>query len=169
VSRARGRGEFALLVCGPVVALLAIYIVAVGLPAPECGEGGGATPGEMTTFWILVAVASLAGILAAAARLSALGRRGLLSGRHLVGVLAVLLAGGVVVLGWGWVAVAGALIASGGVVAVASFLALLLAWLLGRGVDQVGVLLPVYLLSVAFFCYPAIAILVAVSQAGLGC
>jgi hypothetical protein len=169
VSRGRGRGELALWVGAPVLAFIAIYIVATGLPSPECGEGGGATTGEMTRFWILVGVASLAGAIAAVVRLSVLGSRGLLSSRHLLGALAILLAAGVVVLVWGWVALAGALVACGGVIALASFFALVVAWLTGRSVDQVGVLLPVYLLSAAILCYPAIVILVVVAQSGLAC
>jgi hypothetical protein len=169
MSRGRERGELALWVGVPILAFVAIYTVGTGLPSPECGEGGGATTGEMRRFWILVAAASLAGVTAAAVRLAALGRRGLLSAWHLLGVLAILLVAGVVVLIWGWVALAGALIACGGVIAVACFVALTVAWVLGRSVDQVGVLLPVYLLSAAILCYPAIVILIVAAQSGLGC
>ena len=169
MGRVRGRGELALWIGTPILAFVVVYNVAGALPAPECGEGGGATGGEMTFFWILVAAAMATGVIAAVARLSALGRRGLLGGWHAFGALAIILAAGVVVLVWGWTPLAAVLVVAGGALTAGSLLALLVAWGLGRSVDQVGVLLPVYLLGAAILCFPAVAVLVAISQSGLAC
>lgn len=169
MGRVKGRGELALWIGIPILAFVVVFNVGDGLPSPECGEGGGATSGEVSLFEILVAVATFAGVVAAALRLSVLGRRGLLSSRHLIGLTAILLAAGLVVLVWGWTALGGALIVSGGVITAASLVALVLAWVLSRDVDQVGVLLPVYLLGSALLCYPALLILAVIDQSGLAC
>jgi hypothetical protein len=47
--------------------------------------------------------------------------------------------------------------------------ALLVAWALGRSVEEVGVLLPVYLVGAALFCYPTLLLLVEIGQGGLAC
>jgi hypothetical protein len=65
-SEGRGRARLWLWIVGPLLGVIVIWSVAVGLPTPECGEGGGASSLELTLFSILTAAATLACLGAAA-------------------------------------------------------------------------------------------------------
>jgi hypothetical protein len=65
------------------VVLAVIYHLAVELPKPECGEGGGASSLEMTLFTILVAVVAIGCLSGAVVSLRS-GWRRADSGRHWV-------------------------------------------------------------------------------------
>ena len=46
---------------------------------------------------------------------------------------------------------------------------LLLGWARGRRPDEVGMLLPVYLIGLGLFAYPFIALIATLSNSGIGC
>jgi hypothetical protein len=174
-SRTSGQTGLAALVSGPIVVLVGLLLFSGQLPGVECGEGGGASSLELTAFYVLCGFATLACLIAATARLAALWRgRGEGPGARLRSRLAValppLFIAAIVVL-----ALAGvdSLVAAGfvaGAVATGVALAILVfAWAQGRSVEDVGVLVPVYLLGAGLVCYPALLVLVAVGQSGSGC
>jgi hypothetical protein len=87
LSRFRGGAGPWLWIFGPLLGLIVIWTVAVGLPQPECGEGGGASSLELTLFSILVAAVTLACVFGAAFNLRRGLRRPELGGRRTSRVL----------------------------------------------------------------------------------
>jgi hypothetical protein len=153
--------------------LVVLFFAATDLPGPECGEGGGASSLELGIFLGLTALLAGLGVAAAVIRLAALWRR--LDSRRLparawLALPPTLVVVAAVVI---WLFGADALYLGGlvlGPLAVAvAFVLLLVAWAAGRSADDVGVLLPVYLLGTALICCPAILLLVVIGQSGLGC
>jgi hypothetical protein len=50
-----------------------------------------------------------------------------------------------------------------------ALLSLLVAWVAGLRIDQLGVLLPLYLLGAAVFAYPLVGLLGLLVSSGIGC
>jgi hypothetical protein len=173
LRRAWGRDGLGFWICGPLLALVVVFWAVAGLPAVECGEGGGPSTSQESRVAMLTLLASLAVGVAAAWRLAALRRRGAWRspGQLLpLGAAAVVLAGATAAVADGHVLafLAGACLAGLAVTAIA-FLALVVAWALGRSTDDVGGLLPLYLFGAGLFCYPLLLLFAVVANSGIGC
>lgn len=167
-----GREGLGLWIWLPLLALYALLKVAVDAPDVECGEGGGASGGEEALILALTVVLSLTACGGAALRIVRLRGAGgwRAPGRPLLfGAVAVLLTGLVfAIVDRPVYFFFGACLAGLALTAVA-FLALLVAWARRRSVDEVGALLPVYLLGAGIFCYPLALLITALGNSGLGC
>ena len=170
---APGRLRLALWILGPIVGLVVVVTAVAGLPAVECGEGGGASVSEETVVVAITALLSLAAFAAAAVRLRGLRRAAQSWAAHrtvvLAGIGAVLLSGLVAALTQGEFAYFffGACLA-GMLLAGVALLGLLVVWVRGRGVEGAGGLLPLYLLG-AGLLYPVVLLLGLLAQSGIGC
>jgi hypothetical protein len=154
--------------------LVAILLAISGLPGGDCeGTGGGGTDFAEILLLAVTAIASVACLVAAVRRLLALSRAGqeALGGLGIAalgaGVAVILLAvlsdpdsGGS--LFW-WVFVLG-MLATG-----VALLALVVAWIARRGADDVGLLVPLYLVGAAVFVYPGLTMLALLVNSGALC
>jgi len=162
------RTKLGLWICLPLLAWVAVWIAALSMPTSDCDGYGTDAGAEEFVLIVLVAAASLATAAAALWRLVSLHRANAFSaGRDLT------LAGGV--------AAALALVA----VAVTPHIAvlsvtglcltglalppLLVAWVAGLRLNQLGLLLPLYLLGAALFAYPLVGLLGLLASSGIGC
>jgi hypothetical protein len=164
------RTKLGLWVCLPLLAWVVVWIAALSMPAGDCGGNGPDTGEEEVLLIVLVAAASLATAGAALWRLVDLSRADALSaGRDLT-------IGGGVVVALALAAVASAPRDRIEVVPVVGLLltglalvALLIAWAAGVRVNQVGLLLPLYLLGAALVAYPLVGVLGLLVSSGIGC
>jgi hypothetical protein len=155
----------------PVLAFLLLFIVIAGTPGADCdGIADDHSGSEALTLTVAIA-ASLCALVAAWSRVAALRRGAGVAPWQIVAALVALgligLAGTLIDLGgnvdfiWG-LGVVGVLATA------AALLALVLAWMGRRGPDEVGLLLPAYLLGAAVFVYPGFGLLaIALKSGGL--
>jgi hypothetical protein len=154
----------------PVLALIAVFLVdQAALPSADCDGVDDEATGLLQVLALLVTGgASLACLVASGLRLARLRRAGSRTApagiaicAAAVALVAVLIAaGGEVVIPF----FVGGLIATG-----LCFLAAVACALLRRGPDRFGIVLPLYLTGMAVFLYPAVLILFAIGNSGLGC
>jgi hypothetical protein len=169
--RVWGVNRLGVWISGPLLGLLAIWLAIEALPSWECGEGKPSSP-EETVLIVLTGVASLLVTAAAIVRLRDISRRHS-GGRKARTVLALIGLPLIVSVLVGLVAgvVAGFIVAiiSGVLFTAILLLVLLIARALGRGVEEVGALVPLYLLAAALGCYPALMLVGILGNSGLGC
>jgi hypothetical protein len=164
------RTKLGLWICLPLLAWAAVWSAALSMPASDCDGYGPDSGEEEVLLIVLVAVASLAAAAAALWRLVGLGNANSFSaGRDLT-------TGGGVVVALALAAVASAPRDRIEVVPVAGLLltglalvVLLIAWAAGVRVNQVGLLLPLYLFGAALFAYPLVGLLGLLASSGIGC
>jgi len=155
-------------IAASLLLLAAIVVLGAQVPDVGCGEGT-RDEGDETA---LAAVTVVATILAAAAGLfrlvaMAFADRFARRDRWVLGASLLVLAAATVVGGLVATAVGG--LATGGLVlAVLALVALLAAAIAGKGVDGVGVLLPVYLFAAAYV-YLAVGLITLFAKSGIGC
>lgn len=162
--------KLGLWICLPLLAWGVIWIAALSMPASDC-DGYGTDTGEGEALIIvLVAAASLATAGAALWRLVDLSREKAFSVRRDLAI------GGSVV-----VAQTLAVFAStprvriqvlplvGLLLTGLALLVLLVAWAARARPNQVGLLLPLYLLGAALFAYPLVGLLALASSSGTFC
>lgn len=164
------RTKLGLWTCLPLLAWAVVWAAALSMPASDCGGSGPDSGEEEVLLIVLVAVTSLATAGAALWRLVEMGRANAFrAGRDLT-----IGAGAVVALVLAAVAsaprdrvelvpVAGLLLTG------LALLALLIAWAAGVRLNQVGLLLPLYLLGAALFAYPIVGLLGLLISSGIGC
>lgn len=152
----RGHQGLALWIFGPLLGLAAVWLAIMNLPGSNC-DGSPVEDGLQEAVLILVTcVASLATCLAALTRLKEMHRAGhwAASPGFLCGFVAALLIGAAVggaAFGVQWIV---ALILIGVFGSAVLLVALLVAWVGRRNVDQAGPLVPAYLLGAGLACYP---------------
>jgi hypothetical protein len=164
------RTKLGLWICLPLLAWVAVWAAALSMPASDC-DGYSADSGEEEVMLVvLVAVASLATAGAALWRLVDLSRANAFSrGRDLT-------MGASVVIALILAAVASAprdlievVPVTGLLLTGLALLGLLIAWAGGVRVNQVGLLLPLYLLGAALFAYPLVGLIGLLASSGIGC
>jgi hypothetical protein len=167
-------------ICLPLLAFFLVAAAAMQVPGSDClGSGSGSDSDEGEAVAIVVGLAGLSSLVALAAavqRLWALRRAGAFSARRdwtIAGIVALVL-----------IAIAGrsaarpnvhlserveGLLIAGPVLAILALVALLLAWAARRRLDDVGLLMPLYLIGAALFAYPFVMFLALVSNSGAFC
>ncbi len=163
----QARAKLGLWICLPLLAWVVVWIAALSMPASDCdGYGTDNGTGEVTLV-VLVAAASLAAAVAALWRFVSLRRADAFSPpRDLTLVGTVVFAALAVVAVSPRVEVLA--VAGLGLTGLA-LLSLLVAWAAGLRVDQLGLLLPLYLLGAALFAYPLVGLLGLLASSGIGC
>lgn len=163
----RERTKLGLWICLPLLAWAVVWIAALSMPASDCDGYGADTGAEEATLIALVAVASLAAGAAALWRFVSLTLADALSAARdltlVVGAVASILV---------TVAVtsrAEVIFVTGLVLTGVALLSLVVAWVAGLRVNQLGVLLPLYLLGAALFAYPLVGLLGLLVSSGIGC
>jgi hypothetical protein len=164
------RTKLGLWICLPLLAWAAVWTAALSMPASDCDGYGPDSGEEEVLLVVLVAAASLSTAAAALWRLVGLGNANAFSaGRDLT------VCGGVVVA-LALAAVASAprdrievLPVTGLLLTGLALLALLGAWAAGVRLNQVGLLLPLYLFGAALFAYPLVGLLGLLASSGVGC
>ncbi|HUC08213.1 MAG TPA: hypothetical protein VMR96_08985 [Solirubrobacterales bacterium] len=163
----RERTKLGLWICLPLLAWVVVWIAALSMPASDCDGYGADTGAEEATLIVLVAVASLAAGAAALWRFVSLARADAFRpGRDLT------LVGGAVASVLVTVAVtsrAEVIFVTGLVLTGLALLSLAVAWVAGLRLNQLGVLLPLYLLGAALFAYPLVGLLGLLISSGIGC
>jgi hypothetical protein len=162
--------KLGLWICLPLLAWGLIWIAAFSMPASDCDGYGADTGEDEVLLVVLVAAASLATAGAALWRLVDLSRASAFrAGRDLT-------IGGGVLVAFAFAAVAAAprarieiLPAVGLLLTGLALLALLVAWAARVRPNQVGLLLPLYLLGAALFAYPLVGLLGLASSSGAFC
>jgi hypothetical protein len=154
----------------PALVVVLVFIVAgAALPTADCDGISDEASGFAQGMALLVTAGASLGCLAAAGlHLARLRRAGAASASIglAVSVLVVLLGAFLIATGGQWIEpiYVGSLIATGG-----CFLALLGTMVFGRTIDEVGVILPLYLTGMAIFVYPSVLFVFALGNSGLGC
>jgi len=163
----RERTKLGLWTCLPFLAWIVVWIAALSMPTPDCEGGGTASDAEAAVLIVAVAAASLGTAAAALWRLVGLGRAGAFSARRDLTLVGAVVATILVAIGlnpqFENVAVV-ALVLTG-----LAFVSLLVAWAAGLRLDQLGLLLPLYLLGAALFAYPLVGLIGLLASSGLGC
>jgi hypothetical protein len=161
------RTKLGLWICLPLLAWGAVWIAALSMPAADCGGDGTDAGTEEAVLIALVAAASLATAAAALWRFVSLTLAdGFSASRDLT------LAGSVVASIVVAVAVTSrveVIFVTGLVLTGLALLSLLVAWVAGLRLDQLGLLLPLYLLGAAVFAYPLVGLLGLLVSSGIGC
>ncbi|HEU4736626.1 MAG TPA: hypothetical protein VFS48_06335 [Solirubrobacterales bacterium] len=163
----RERTKLGLWICLPLLAWVAVWIAALSMPASDCDGSGTDAGAEEALLIALVAVASLAAAAAALWRFVSLALADAFSaGRDLtlVGSAVALVLVTVVVTSRAEVIFVTGLVLTG-----LALLSLVVAWVAGLRVNQLGVLLPLYLLGAALFAYPLVGLLGLLVSSGIGC
>jgi hypothetical protein len=163
----RERTELGLWICLPLLAWVLVWIAALSMPAADCGGEGTDTGAEEAVLIALVAAASLATAAAALWRFVRLTLADAFSASR-----DLTLAGSVVASLLVAVAVTSqveVIFVTGLVLTGLALLSLMVALVLGLRLDQLGLLLPLYLLGAALFAYPLVGLLGLLVSSGIGC
>jgi hypothetical protein len=158
-------------VLGPLVGLGLIVLAIYNLPGSSCGEEDVADGAQRALLVIVTCAASLAVLAAAAARLVALSRRPLRATNRkavlagFVFVLAVVC----LVAGLSGDSAVGPFLILAALVTGGSLVILLLAWAVGRRPDDVGFLIPAYLLGSGLVAYPLLTLFALAVESGGFC
>jgi hypothetical protein len=166
-----------LWICAPWLGLVLVWLAASNLPGSHCEGEPVADASQKAVLITVTVLVSLSILLGVALRLSALWRRGhwALSGRPLGILLAVvvtLLAGALLALSTLDNSVGVVLYVTfyvGALATAVCLLALFVGWVVGRSTDDVGLLLPIYLLAAALVIYPALTVLALAAESGAFC
>jgi hypothetical protein len=159
-------------ICLPLLFWGVIWMIVLSLPSASCdGYGDDAGPQEVLLI-VVVAAASLATAGGALFRLVQLGRaKAFKAGRDLTvgGIALAAMAFAITATTSRFPAVIQVLSLVGLLLTGLALLALLVAWAAGQRVDQVGLLLPLYLLGAAVLAYPLVGLLGLASSSGALC
>jgi hypothetical protein len=154
----------------PVVALVLVFVVAdATLPGADC-DGVSNEPSGLAEGLVLfvTAASSLACLAVAARRLLALRRAGDRTAPLGIALAAIAILVAAILLPTGGSLIVPLFVA--GLAATGlSFLALLFVLPFGRTVDEVGVLLSLYLTGMGVFVYPTVLFLFAIGNSGIAC
>jgi hypothetical protein len=163
----RERTKLGLWICLPLLAWVVVWIAVLSLPASDCDGTGTDAEAEQALLIALVAAASLATGAAALWRFVSLSAANAFSaGRDLTLVGSVVAA---VLLAVAVTSQVEAIFVTGLVLTGLALLSLLVAWVAGLRVNQLGLLLPLYLLGAALFAYPLVGLLGLLVSSGIGC
>jgi hypothetical protein len=157
-------------IAGSLLLLIVIFAVAVQVPSVDCGGENADQDGPEAVLLAITVVAIVIAVAAAVLRLVLMGRYDCFGRRDgwILG-LAVFVLGAATLYGGTIEESAAAGLAVGGfLLAGIAFVALLGAVLLRLDVDDVGVLLPIYLFGAAWV-YLAVATVVLLAKSGIGC
>lgn len=163
----RARTELGLWIGLPLLAWAAVWIAALSMPAADCGGEGTDAGTEEAVLIALVAAASISTAAAALWRFVRLALADAFSASR-----DLTLAGSVVASLLVAVAVTSqveVIFVTGLVLTGLALLALLVALAAGLRLDQLGLLLPLYLLGAALFAYPLVGLLGLLVSSGIGC
>jgi hypothetical protein len=161
------RTKLGLWICLPLLAWGVVWIAALSMPASDCDGTGTDAGAEEVVLIALVVAASLATAAGALRRFVSLAQADAFSaGRDLtlVGCAAAAVLAAVVVTSWVEVIFLVGLVLTG-----IALVALLASWAVGLRIDQLGLLLPLYLLGAALFAYPVVGLLGLLISSGIGC
>jgi hypothetical protein len=161
------RTKLGLWICLPLLAWGAVWIAALSMPAADCGGDGTDSGSEEAVLIALVAATSLAAAAAALwrfVRLTLADAFSATSDLTLVGSVVVSIVVAVAVTSRVEVIFVTGLVLTG-----MALLSLLVAWVAGLPVNQLGLLLPLYLLGAALFAYPVVGLLGLLVSSGIGC
>lgn len=164
------RTKLGLWICLPLLAWAAVWTAALSMPASDC-DGYGPDSGEEEALLIaVVAAASLAAAGAALWRLVGLSNASAFSARRDLTI------GGGAAIALVLAAIASSprdrieiVPVTGLLLTGLAFVVLLIAWAVGLRVNQIGLLLPLYLLGAALFAYPLVGLIGLLSSSGIGC
>jgi hypothetical protein len=158
-------------ICVPLLLWAVVWMTVLAMPSASCdGYGDDASGAQEVLLVVVVAAASLVTAAGALFRLVKLGRAGAFNvGRDLTMVGAVVAA-----LAFAAAATTPRIMVQvlplvGLLLTGLALLALLFAWAAGLRVNQVGLLLPLYLLGAALLAYPIVGLLGLVSSNGALC
>ena len=147
-----------------------VWIAALSMPASDCDGYSTDSGGEETLLVVLVAAASLATAVAALRRVVDLSRANAFrAGRDLTmgaSVVAILILAAVATAPGDRIEV---IPVAGLFLTGLALLGLLIAWAAGVRVNQVGALLPLYLLGAALVAYPLVGLIGLLASSGIGC
>ena len=156
-------------IAGSLLLLVVIVLVATQVPSAECGGENDVDDNPATALLVVTVAAVAAAIGAALYRIVAMAtteRYSRRDGRVLGAALLVLAVSAIVGASAG---TAAAGLAIGGLIlAGTAFVAIVVAAVARMGVDDVGILLPIYLFGAAWV-YLAFGVLVLFATSGVGC
>jgi hypothetical protein len=165
-------GKLGPWICLPLLFWGVVWMIVLSLPSASCdGYGEDAGPQEVLLI-VVVAAASLATAAGALFRLVELGRaKAFNAGRDLTigGIAAAALVFAAAATTSRFPAVIQVLSLVGLLMTGLALLALLVAWAVGLRANQVGLLLPLYLLGAALLAYPLVGLLGLASSSGVFC
>lgn len=168
--RRRPFAELAGWVFIPVLALILVYSVAdAALPASDCDGISDEASGFAQGIALLVtAGASLLCLAAAARHFVRLRRAGSVAASPAIALGAAVVLFGALLISTGNEAIVPFVVV--GLIATALCFVVLAGFVAARRtIDEVGVVLPLYLTGMAVFLYPAVLLLFAIGNSGLGC
>jgi hypothetical protein len=156
-------------IAGSLLLLIAIVVVAAQVPSVDCGGENADQDGPEAVLLAITVVAAAIAVAAGVLRLVLMGRYDCFGRRDgwILG-LAVFVLGAATLYGAAQESAAAGLAVGGFLLAGIAFVALLGAVLLRLDVDDVGVLLPIYLFGAAWV-YLAVAVIVLLAKSGIGC
>ncbi|HEU4599416.1 MAG TPA: hypothetical protein VFS26_06685 [Solirubrobacterales bacterium] len=156
-------------IAGSLLLLAVVVMVATQVPSVECGGEGDVGEGPATALLVVTAVSAVLAAAAALYRVVVMASAQRLGGRDgwILGAALLLLAAAATFGAADGSAAAG-LVIGGLVLAGVAFVALTAAALTGKSVDDVGLLLPVYLAAAAWV-YLCFGVLVLIATSGIGC
>jgi hypothetical protein len=161
------RTKLGLWICLPLLAWVVVWIAALSMPSADCDGYGTDAGTEEAVLIVVVVVASLSTAGAALLRLVRLAQAGAFSLRRDAAIGAIVVAA--LVLAATFVVRAEVLLVVGLLLTGVALLALLVAWAAGLRANQVGLLLPLYLLGAAVIAYPLVGLIGLLSSSGIGC
>ncbi len=163
----RERTKLGLWILLPLIAWVVVWIVALSMPDADCDGTGTDAGAEEAALIALVAAASLATAAAALWRLVGLALADALSARRDLTLVGSFVAS--VLVAFALTARVEVIFVVGLILTGLALLSLLVAWLAKLRVDQLGLLLPLYLLGAALFAYPLVGLLGLLISSGIGC
>jgi hypothetical protein len=156
-------------IAGSLLLLIAILAAAAQVPSVDCGGEDVDQDGPEAVLLVITVIATVIAVGAGVLRLALMGRDDCFSRRDgwILGV-AVFVLVAATVSGGGQEDAAAGLAIGGFLLAGLAFVALLGAILWRLDVDDVGVLLPIYLFGAAWV-YLAVAVIALLAKSGIGC
>jgi hypothetical protein len=170
---ARGAQGLGPWVCGPLLGLVVLLTAIADLPGVDCGESRPDGSSRETLLVVVTALASVATVAASCWRLAVLRRQG----RWRLSPWPVLVLAGLVLV----CAAIGAteprqlpgllfaVFLAGLLLTALALLTLAVGWARGRSVDDVGLVVPLYLFGMGLLCYPAITSVALIFNSGALC
>jgi|GEM_PF-3169778 len=159
-------------ICVPLLLWGVVWLTVLSLPSASCDGYGEDAGAQEVLLVVIVAAASLITAAGALFRLVKLGRaKAFSAGRDLTigGIVVAAMVFAAAATTSRFPAVIQVLSVVGLLLTGLALLALLVAWAAGLRVDQVGLLLPLYLLGAAVLAYPLVGLLGLASSSGALC
>jgi hypothetical protein len=166
-------GRLGLWICIPLLLWGAVWIAAFSMPRADCDGYGSDAGTQEALLAIFVAAASLGTAGAALFRLVSLGRAGAFSLQRDLTIGGIVVATQALAVATttsrAYAAPIQVLAVVGLLLTGLALLALVVAWGIGLRADDVGLLLPFYLLGAAVLAYPLVGLLALASSSGVFC